>query len=121
MPGFFLTWNERFIYAKDGVAMIVKCIMNKTRGTVGQQSKCRLNLLTIIYLADRRGVPKVSQAGTVVMERNIRLSGCNCNNVGAIAGRSQTNGDQVAVLIRKTGGFIGFGLLAEHRRGLFHG
>jgi two-component system, NtrC family, nitrogen regulation sensor histidine kinase NtrY len=62
--------------------MIMECVMNKTRGTVGQRPKCRRNLLTTIYLADLRSVPKVSRAGTVVTRRNTRLSQCNYNNLG---------------------------------------
>jgi hypothetical protein len=82
----FLDMERAFHISYDGVAMIVRCIMYKTRGTVGQQSKYRFNLLTIIYLADWRRVPKVSQAGTVVTNRNIgiksRLSGFDCNKLG---------------------------------------
>ena len=63
--------------------MIVKCVMNKTRGTVGQGPKSRRNLLTVKYLADHGSVPKVSQAGTVVTRRNIKLSRCNCNHLDA--------------------------------------
>ncbi len=79
----FLTWNDRFTYSIHGVAMIVRYVMYKTRGTEGQRPRCGCNLLTVMNLQSPLSVPKVSQAGTSCYGSKYKPKPLRCNNLGA--------------------------------------